>query len=434
MSRTQNKSSRRGFLKTAAATLAAPMIIPCSVLGGKGRTAPNSRINIGMIGMGRQAYHVNVKSFLHADEVRVVAVCDVDSWRMENARKAVNKHYAQQQTSGDCLAYQDYRELLANSDIDAVMISTPDHWHASMAIAAATAGKDVCCEKPLCRTIAQGRQMAEAMRRYDRVFRTDSEFRSHRCFQRACELVQNGYIGKLHTIRTGVPKGDIACAPQPVMPVPPELDYPSWLGPAPTEPYTEYRVHPPHSYNRPGWMRVRDYCDGMITNWGTHLNDIAQWGNGTERSGPVEVEARGTYPSEGLWNVLLDFEAEYKYANGVRLHYHISDAHIRFEGDEGWVQADYKGRRLTAHPASILKSPTKPGDIRLLLKSEKQDFIDCMKTRERTLADAEVGHRTNSLCLLANIAIQRGCKLHWDPAKERFLDDDIANRYVSTII
>jgi myo-inositol 2-dehydrogenase/D-chiro-inositol 1-dehydrogenase len=428
--------TRRQFLKNSIAgaagmALIGPAIIPASAIGTK---APDNRITIGMIGMGRQAYHSNLKSFLNSPDTQVLAVCDVDAWRLDNARKAVEKHYANSRRSNTfkgCSAYKDFRELLDRKDIDAVMISTPDHWHVPMAIAAAKAGKDICCEKPLTLSIAEGRALSDTVRRYKRVFRTDSEFRSHSCFQRACELVLNGRIGKIYTIRTGVPAGDIACSPQPIMAVPEELDYDLWLGPAPQAPYTEKRVHPRHSYDRPGWMRVLDYCEGMVTNWGAHLNDIAQWGNGTERTGPVEVEGSGKYPSDGLWNVLVDFEIRYKYANGVRLIYKISRPYVRFEGTDGWVEADYNNRSLAANPESILKSPVRPDEIHLPLKDEKRDFIDAVKTRGQTLADAEVGHRTTSLCQLGHIAIQLGRKLRWDPDAERFTNDDTANRLLS---
>lgn len=287
-----NVITRREFLKNSAVAatstaLLAPTIVPSSVLGTE---APSNRITVGMIGMGRQAVGSNLKFFLHSSDTQVVAVCDVDAWRLDNAQKAVEKHYAEERVSGTfkgCSIYKDFRELLARTDIDTVMISAPDHWHVPMAVAAARAGKDICCEKPLTLNIAEGRALSDTVKRYNRVFRTDSEFRSHSCFQRACELVLNGRIGRVHTIRTGVPAGDEACGPQQEMPVPEELDYELWQGPAPSAPYTEKRVQPRHSYGRPGWMRVLDYCEGMVTNWGAHLNDIAQWGNGTERTGPV---------------------------------------------------------------------------------------------------------------------------------------------------
>jgi len=431
-----NVLTRRQFLKSSAAAatgavLFAPTILPARVFGAD---APSNRITVGMIGMGRQAVGSNLKFFLNASDTQVVAVCDVDAWRLDNAQKTVEKHYAEERASGTfkgCSIYKDFRELLARTDIDTVMISTPDHWHVPMAIAAARAGKDICCEKPLTLSIAEGRALSNIVQRYNRVFRTDSEFRSHACFQRACELVLNGRIGRVHTIRTGVPAGDEACGPQPTMPVPEELDYELWQGPAPSAPYTETRVHPRESYGRPGWMRILDYCEGMVTNWGAHLNDIAQWGNGTERTGPVEVEGSGRFPSDGLWNVLLSFEIRYRYANGVRLFYNISRPYVRFEGTEGWVEADYNSRGLKAHPESILKSPIGPDEIHLPLKSEKRDFIDAVKTRGQTLADAEVGHRTTSLCQLGHIAIQVGRKLKWDPDAERFINDETANRLLS---
>jgi myo-inositol 2-dehydrogenase/D-chiro-inositol 1-dehydrogenase len=422
--------TRRQFLRGSTAVGAA-LFVPASVFGSN---APANRITIGMIGMGRQAYYSNVKSFLSAEDTQVVAVCDVDAWRLDNARKAVETHYAKGQSAGrfkGCSTYQDFRELLNRADIDAVMISTPDHWHVPIAIAAAKAGKDVACEKPLTLSIAEGRVLSDTVRRYNRVFRTDSEFRSHACFQKACELVLNGRIGKVHTIRTGVPAGDVAGPVEPEMPVPDELDYDLWLGPAPYAPYTLNRVHPRQSYERPGWMRVPDCCEGMVTNWGAHLNDIAQWGNGTERTGPVEVEGHGELPRDGLWNVLLNFEITYKYANGVRLIYSVSQPYVRFEGTEGWIQANYNDRSLKAQPESILRSPIGPDEIHLPLKSEKRDFIDAVKTRGQTLEDAEVGHRTTSLCQLGHIAIQVGHKLEWDPDAETFTNDETANRLLT---
>ncbi len=428
-----HRLTRRRFLRNSAgavagATLLSPTIVPSSVFGAN---APSNRVTVGMIGMGRQAYYSNVKSFLSFPDVQVAAVCDVDAWRLESGRKAVEDHYAKDRSSGTfkgCATFRDFRDLLARADIDAVMVSTPDHWHVPISIAAAKAGKDISCEKPVTLCIEEGRILSDTVRRYHRVFRMDSEFRSLACFQRTCELVLNGRIGKVHTIRTGVPVGDVAGPLEPTMPVPEELDYEMWLGPAPVAPYTVNRVHAPRKYDRPGWMRVRDYCEGMITNWGAHLNDIAQWGNGTERTGPVEVEGTGKYPRDGLWEVLLSFEVRYKYANGVQLFYNTSRPYVRFEGSEGWIEADYSKRTVTAQPQSILDSPLKADEIHLPLKDEKRDFIDAVKTRGPTLADAEVAQRTTSLCQLGHIAIQVGHKLAWDPQAERFTNDEAANR------
>ncbi len=420
---------RRALLAAGAA----PLIVPASVLG-FGKPSPGNRITIGMLGVGRQTVQVNLKQLLAMADVDVVAVCDVDAWRLEQAKATVEAHYGKSRPSGayrGCRAVRDYRELLADKSIDSVMIATPDHSHVPMSLDAVKAGKDVSCEKPLTRSIAEGRALASAVARHKRVFRTDSEFRSLAYFHHAVELVRNGFVGKLHTLRTGVPAGDEGCPPQPEMPVPPELDYERWQGTAPRAPYTEKRVHKPKSYDRPGWMRHLYYCDGMVTNWGTHLNDLAQWGNGTDRTGPVEVEGRGVYPApDSFWNVLLSFEIQYRYANGVRLYYKIDQPYVRFEGSEGWIHAEY-GKPLLAEPASILKAQLGPQAIRFPLKSDKQDFIDAVKTRGQTLEDAEVGHRTTSLCHLGHIAIQMGKRLEWDPARERFTNNDAANAYIA---
>ncbi|MCY3018992.1 MAG: Gfo/Idh/MocA family oxidoreductase [Planctomycetota bacterium] len=427
--------SRRRFLTqtarlAAGAALSAPYVVPGSVFGAD---APSNRVTIGMIGVGRQAFFANLPPFLHFEDTQVVAVCDVDSRRLDKAKQETEKFYAGKNASGTfkgCSTFRDFRELLARPDIDAVMISTPDHWHVPMALAAARAGKDIALEKPITMSIDEGRLLSDTVRRYGRVFRTDSEVRSQWFFHRAAELVRNGRIGKLHTIRTGVPRDTFTAPAAAELPVPEELDYDMWLGPAAKAPYTENRVHPRQSYERPGWMRVRDYCDGMICNWGTHLNDIAQWGNNTERTGPVEIEAHGTYPPfDGLWNVVFDFEAWYRFANGVQMYYTMSRPYVRFEGDQGWVEADWSKNTLAAQPESLLKEQIGSGGIHFPLKTEKRDFIDCIKTRGRTLADAEVGHRTTSLCHLAHISIQLGGqRLKWDPDKEVFADNEFANR------
>jgi predicted dehydrogenase len=417
--------SRRTFILSAGAGTAGLLF---------GKANPSNRITVGVIGIGRQTVHVNLRQFFSMPDVQVTALCDVDAWRLANAKKQVEDAYAQQSASGTfkgCTTYKDFRELLANPSLDAVFIGGPDHWHVRMSMEAIQAGKDVSCEKPITRCIADGRALSDFVTKHRRVFRTDSEFRSLENFHRAVTLVRNGRIGKLHTIRTGVPGTDVGCPPQPEMPVPPELDYERWQGPATRAPYTEKRVHTPKSYDRPGWMRHRYYCDGMITNWGAHLNDVAQWGNNTDRTGPVEVEAQGTYPpADSFWNVLLNFQAEYRYASGVRLFYKTDEkVYVRFEGSEGWIFAEYM-KPLQAEPAAVLDAKIGDNEIHFPFKSDKQDFIDAVKTREQTLEDAEVGHRTTSLCHLANIAIQVGKKLEWDPVKERFANSPEANAFV----
>ena len=430
----QMNVTRRGFLKGAgllaagAAIGGAPAIVPSTVFG---KNAPSNRITMAFIGNGRQFKEANLPQFIALPDVQVVAMCDVDAWRLENARKQAEAYYAQHQPSGKykgCAVYKDFREVLARPEIDTVMVATPDHWHVPISLAAIKAGKDVSCEKPLTRSIREGRILADAVKEHQRIFRTDSEFRSLKNFHRVAELVRNGRIGKVHTIRTGVPKTDIACPAQPDMPVPEELNYDMWLGPAPQAPYTEFRVHPRHAYTRPGWMRRLEYCEGLITNWGTHLNDIAQWGNGTDRTGPVEVVAKGTYPAaDSFWNVLLEMETHYKYASGIELHYTMDRPYVRFEGDKGWVETEFQ-KPVLASSDEILNSVIGPEEIHLQLKSEKADFIDAVKSRGKTLEDAEVGHRTCSMCQIAHISIELGGKkLKWDPDKERF-DDEEANK------
>ncbi len=435
MGYSSNKVSRRRFIRDGAAltaVAAAPYVIPSGVLAAEGRPGANDRIGIGMIGTGRQARAYNTPQFLKMPDVRIVAVCDVDSWRLGNAQRQVEKWYAKNKPSGayrGCRTYADFHDILAREDIDAVMISTPDHWHVPMALAAFEAGKDVSLEKPVTRTIAEGRKLSDMAAKRNRVFRVDSELRSYRHIVRAAELIRNGRIGKVHAVTVGVPGSDVGCSPQPEMPVPKELDYERWQGPAPRAPYTEYRVHKPNAYERPGWMRHLFYCDGMITNWTTHWNDGAMWCADLERTGPVEIEATGSYPPpESFWNVLLEFEVKMRFANGVRWIYRTERPYFKIEGSEGWVYADYK--KLQAEPASLLDSVIGPNETRFQVKSDKQDFIDCVKTREETLEPAEVGHRVTSLGHLGHIAIQLGRKLKWDPRQERFLDNDAANAMI----
>jgi predicted dehydrogenase len=417
--------NRRQFLKTATVLAAGPLILPRHLFGAD---APSKKIGIGMIGMGRQAYNSNLKPFLTSPDCAVTAVCDVDSWRLEQGLLAVEKHYKKKVAKG----YRDFRELLADPNVDAVMISTQDHWHVPMAIAAVKAGKDVSLEKPITRYINEGRILADLVAKHKRVFRVDSEFRSLEPMHRAAELVHNGRIGKVLVVRTGSPKEQFPDEPETVTAPPPELDYDLWLGPAPKVDYIQKRVHTPKNLkSRPGWMRCLDYCDGMITNWGTHLNDIGQWGAGTERTGPVEIKATGKFHDGKVWNVLETFDAWYKFANGMEMFYQMGTPHVRFEGERGWIQVDYPNK-LTASDPKILKEKIGPEEIHFPLKHEKQDFIDCIKTRGQTLEDEEVGQRTTSLCHLAHIAIQLGgVKLAWDPDKEIFPGNDAANKLVN---
>ncbi len=422
-----NRCTRRAFFHTAGAAgmaIGFPAIVPARVLG---RQAPSNRIHLGMIGMGRQAVYANLPPFLQSADVRVVAVCDVDRWRLDQARQKVDKHYGDQH----CRATTDWREVVARDDIDAIMNSTSDQWHVPISLAAVRHGKHVSCEKPLTLSVAEGRVLADAVKQQGVVFRTDSECRSHRYMHKTAELAINGYLGTIERIKVGVPAGDIAGGDATPMPVPEELDYDMWLGPAPEKPYAVDRVHPRHALTRPGWMRCRDTCEGMITNWGTHLLDVAQLVNQTEQTGPVSVEGTGMYPEpgSGLWNVLLDFQLQYRYANGVVVDYVIEPPYIRVEGSEGWIEAHWHSKGgLTAHDKAIFRLKLKDSDRRVPFREDKEDFIYAIQNRCNTMCDAEVGHRTCSIGQLGHIAIQRGKKLEWDPMRERFLDDVEANR------
>lgn len=432
----KRRFSRRGFLaRTSSAVATAwsvPWVLPGSAIGAGARPAPSERINVGMIGMGRQTRHANLKQFLRMEDVQVTAVCDVDAWRLDQSRQAVEKGYAEQSVSGTysgCAAVPDYRDILKRDDIDAVMVATPDHWHIPMALEAFEAGKDVSLEKPIQRTIAEGRQLSDASKRLGRVFRVDSELRSHEGVHRAAELVRNGRIGEITRVTVGVPGSDVGCPPQPEMPMPGELDYERWQGPAPRAPYTRKGVHPPKSYGRPGWMRHLYYCDGMITNWGTHLDDAAMWCCDLERTGPVEIAATGTYPPpESFWNVLLKFEVNYRFANGLTWKYHTGRQYFTIEGTEGKVTAGFG--LFECEPASLATATIGPDETHFRLKTDKRDFIDCVKSREETLQPAEVGHRVTSLCLLGHIGVQVGKRLAWDPEAERFTNSDEANAYL----
>ena len=421
-----NMVTRRDFLKGSAA-LAVPMFVPSSALSAN---PPSSRINIGCIGVGRMGLG-DMRTIMAFEQAQVVAVCDVDANRAANAKQIVEEHYADRSRSGaykGCVTYGNFRQLIARDDIDAVLICTPDHWHALPAIAAAKAGKDIFIEKPLTLTIPEGRVLSDTVRRYGRVLQVGSQQRSDPRFRFGCELVRNGRIGKLHTVKVGLPT-DPGTTPQPTMPVPDNLDYDMWLGPAPWADYTEQRVHPRQGYGRPGWLRISEYCCGMITGWGSHHMDIAHWGMGAEYTGPVEIRGWAEYPKDGLWDVHGEFRIEYTYADGVRVICADNKTNrqgVLFEGSEGWVYV--KRKVIDAHPKSLLTSVIGPDEIHLYRSNNhKANFLDCIKTRAETVAPVEIGHRSSTACILGYIAMLLGRKLRWDPQKELFTNDDQAN-------
>jgi len=429
--RKTNTITRRQFLKgsaIAATGFLAPTIVPASVFGAD---APSNRVTIGFVGVGRMGMG-DLRELLGHKEAQIVAVCDVDSNRAKNAQKTAEAHYAKQSAGGTykgCRTYGDYRELVTQDDIDAVCVVTPDHWHALPAIAAAKAGKDIFLQKPLTLTIREGRVLSDTVRRYNRIFQVGSQQRSDSRFRQACELVRNGRIGKLNTVKVGFGT-DPGTGPEPPMPVPDNLDYEMWLGPAPWAAYTEKRVHPQKDYGRPGWLRIAAYGAGMITGWGAHHNDIAQWGMGTEYTGPVEIQGQTEYPKDGLWDVHGDFSIEYTYANGVKVTCTDNKKNkqgVVFEGTEGWVYV--KRGQIDAQPKSLLTSTIGPNEIRLYKSNNhKANWLECIKSRAETIAPVEIGHRSCTVCLLGEIAMRLGRKLKWDPDTEQFIGDETANR------
>jgi len=422
--------TRRKFLEAAAGVALAPAIVPARVLFGP--AAPSETMNLGCIGLGRQG-RADMQELIHRGleaGARVAAVCDVDAHRREDGQWLADKTYAvelEKDGYKGCDAYADFRELLARREIDGVLIVAPDHWHASLAVAAANAGKDIYLEKPLTNTIAEGRKVVEAVRRNKRVCQVGSQQRSSVYFFKACELARNGRIGRLNTIRVWLPQDQGSGDPRP-MPVPKYLDYNFWLGPAPEAPFTEDRVHPQVGYDRPGWLQVEATCWGMITGWGSHMNDIAQWGNGTDDTGPVEVEAKGEFPQRGLFDVHTAFKAEALYANGVRLLMETGEpAGVRFEGARGWIFVTRDG--IQASDREILRQEAGSGEIKLYRSTNHmRNFLECMRSRKEPVAPVEVGHRSNTVCLIAHIAMKLGRKLRWDAKAERFVGDDEANR------
>ena len=439
---------RRAFLASAAA-LATPTILPSTVFA---TPAPSDRITLGCIGTGF-VWNIDTSAFMSLDDVRVVAVCDVDRARREKAKATVEQGYADIATSvatGDGVAaYNDFRELLEREDIDAVSIATPDHWHALIARAACDAGKDVYCQKPLTYSIAEGQELVSAVRRNGTVFQVGSQQRSMYNFRFACELVRNGRIGKLTSVEVGLGGPSKKNVPADPMPVPAGLDYNLWLGPAPWAPYTEKRCH--YTFR---W--IKDYAYGLVTDWGAHHVDTAQWGMGTDNTGPVHVTGEAEFLTGGLYDTPGAFAFTCTYADGVRLH--VGDGSrfplgIKFIGTEGWVfitRGEGGVGDISAEPSSILTSVFGRNDIRLYRRSRTKrgkiiwrpgnvnntiehyiDFIDSIRARTDPACPVEVGHRSISVCHLAKISMELGRPVNWDPDTESFPDDAQATRMLS---
>jgi len=443
----QKKVSRRQFLKRASVVASGGMVFPylvrSSALGKAGSVAPSNRIVMGCIGVGGQGTY-NMNAFMENSDVQVVAVCDVERGRntyyggatfgREPAKQKVESYYAQQTESGQykgCAAYEDFRELLDRKDIDAVSVSTPDHWHAIISVAAAKAGKDIYCEKPLANTVAESKAIREAVNRYGRVLQTGSHERSRDNVRFACELVRNGRIGKLHTIRIYMPCDEPQhleviknAGPQPEMPIPDGFNYDMWLGHTPYEPYTERRCHF-------WWRFILSYGGGEMTDRGAHIIDIGQLGNDTDNTGPIEIAAKGKPLPKGLYNAFMEFEFEFKYINGVRMLGKSEGTRgLRFEGTDGWIFVHIHGGRLEAQPQSLLKEVIGPNEIHLgRSPGHHRNFLDAVKSRGQPVAPVEVGHRTATICHLTNIAMLTEETLRWNPQTER-----VTNSYQADIM
>lgn len=430
----------------ASAIIGFPTIVPSSVFG---KNAPSNKINIGQIGCGRIASEHDLPGTWQHDVARIVAVSDVDSKRMREGKELIEQYYTKKMGSPYIAVkqYADYHRMLQDKDIDAVIISTPDHWHSQPAMEAALAGKHIYLQKPTSLTIKEGRQLVETINKTKVILQLGTQQRSSFQFRRAAELVRNGRIGKLHTVRIGLP-GDPSGPEAPAMPVPTNLNFDMWLGSTPEVPYTEIGVHPQHDYSRPGWLRLENYGAGMITGWGQHHFDSAAWGMDTELTGPRFIEAVAEFPRSGLWNVHGDFMVKAEYDNGITML--TSGGYpngIRYEGSEGWIwvsRGNYtasasdpvaqgnNAKALDASDPKILQSEIGAGEIHLYESEEHHgNWLDCIQTGKQPLSPAEIGHRACSVCLVSHVAMKVGRKLEWDPKAERFVNDEEANSHLS---
>jgi predicted dehydrogenase len=445
----RKKMGRRRFLATAGKGVVAssvvagfPAIVPASVFGA---ASPSNRINVGAIGTGRISRGHDLPGIWQHDIARVMAACDLDSKRVEDAKTLINGYYAKKtgKPYDGVTGYASYHDLLASKDVDAVVISTPDHWHCIIAIDAVEAGKDVYLQKPASLTIAEGRALSNAVQRSGRIFQIGSQQRSTVQFRYAAELVRNGRIGQLKTVEVGLP-GDPSGDDEPEMPVPKNLNYDMWLGSTPVVYYTEKRVHPQVGYDRPGWLRCEQFGAGMITGWGAHHIDSAHWGMDTELTGPVEIWGTAEFPKKGLWDVHGPFKTEALYASGV--HMIVSGDFpngIKFIGTNGWIFVSRGNERVTgSDPVAKLKDATAlaasdpniitsvigPGEINLPKSTEHHlNWLEAVRSRQQPIAPVEIAHRSCSACLLHHMAMKLKRKLYWDPAAERFKNDDEAN-------
>ena len=416
------RPSRREMLSGIAGMIAFPHLVASSALGKAGTAAASERVATGAIGVGGRGRQI-LQALMGRPDCRMLAVCDVDSRRLDQARDIVNSKYG----NADCAAYADYRELLIRDDIDAVLIASPDHWHVLQSVEAARAGKDMYLEKPLGLSVAEDVALREAIKRYNRVFQFGTQQRSGRNFRFACELVRNGRIGRLRTITAATPASRIVDSYRPSR-VPPQLDYEMWVGPARWMPYTQGVVG-----SCGNWGHISNFSLGWITTWGIHHVDIAQWGNDADKSGPVEIEGSGEFPEDGLYDCAVAWDVKLKYANGVTLNFVDNKRErqgVLFQGDEGRVFV--KRGAIEAEPKSLLNERIGPEETHLANSSDHAgNFLDCVKSRRTPVSSIDSAVRTDTVCHLSDIAMRLSRRLRWDPKAERFIDDDQANRMLS---
>lgn len=411
-----NQLARRKFLGRMAAAgtgLGFPTLIPNVVLGGPGKIPPGSRITMGAIGIGGMGSH-DLASFLAQPEVRVVAVCDVKAGARRAAARMVNRQYQGQ----DCAVYRDWRELMARPDLDAIYCATPDHWHALISIAAAQCGKDIYCQKPMSVTIAEGRAIADAVRRSGIVYQSGTQRRSQLNYRFCTDTARAGRIGKLLRVecRMGGSPGPVSPT---ITPPPAEIDYELWLGPSPAQPYSDIRVSGAFRF-------ITDYAGGSMTDMGAHYNDIVQMLRPSHLDAPVSYEVRKVrFHEQGLFDTAWGYELVATYEDGLQIHMAEGDKGMRWVGTEGWVDLADEGQ-VTAHPAAILEDK-KLSTHWSVVAPHHRNWLDCVKTRARPVSDAEVAHRSTTLSHAANIALRLGRNLRWDRHAERFVKDDAAN-------
>jgi predicted dehydrogenase len=417
--------SRRHFLKNSAlatAIAASPLILPSGL---RAQNGPSKKLTVGIIGCGNISDSHYPVILGYPESVRILAVCDVDRERREASAARVNKEYG----NNDCKTYADFRELNQRPDIDVVFVLVPDHWHALVAIDAMRNGKDVYVEKPLTLTIAEGRALVNAARKYQRMTQTGAQSRSRKPFHDVAEFVRNDGLGKLHRVEVDIPPNNRYCgATWKPEPVPAGLDWEMWLGPSPWRPYTSIGCH----YN---FRFISDNAAGQVTNFGAHGIDIAQWALDMDNSGPVEIEGHGEFPSSGLFTNATKVDFTVRYANGVpmtcRTHYAGASGGgwtVRFIGERGTVQVARD--RVVASDNNLLREVNKPNPrIPLTVsKNHHENFFESVRTRKPAISEVEVGHRTATVCNLGQISMMLGRKLRWDPAKEEFVGDEMADR------